>query len=149
MAPSECTRESETLAVVLAGRWPDACDQELRSHVEGCSACADVVTVATAFQPDRELARTAAVPPPAHVWWRAQTRVRADAQLMAWRPMVWTHAAAAAVVAGVALAYLSRLSIPASVGTEVMSAMAPPLLTASACMMLATPIAMFLAFRNS
>jgi hypothetical protein len=149
MGPSECAREGETLSVVLAGRWPDACDQELRSHVEVCSVCAQVAAVAAAFEADRDLARTAAVAPAADVWWAAKTRLRADAQAVASRPIVWTHAGAAAVVAGVALAYISRFSIYDAVGTEVMSIMAPPLLMASAAVILATPLAMIVAFRNS
>jgi hypothetical protein len=149
MTPSECAREHETLAVVLAGQWPDACDEKLRSHVEECGACAEVAAIAAAFQADRDLTRTAPVPPAAHVWWRAIARSRAEAGLVASRPIVWTQAGAAAAVAGVALGYISRLSIPTSVGTDVMSLVAPPLLIAGGAMILATPLAVLLTFWNN
>jgi hypothetical protein len=149
VTPIECAHENETLAVVLAGRWPDACEQELRSHVETCGACAEVLAIAAAFRADRDLTRTAPVPPAAHVWWRGTARLRANACLAASRPIVWTQAGAAAAVAGVALAYVSHLSIPTSVGTDVMTLIAPPLLIAGAAMILATPLAVLLAFRNN
>ena len=149
MMPSECARENDTLAAVLAGQWPDACGETLRAHVAACSACAEVVAIAAAFQADRDLTRTAPVPPVAHVWWRARAQTGVDAGRVASRPIVWTQAGSAAAVAGVAVAYLSRLSISASLGADVMSLVAPPLLIAGAAMILATPLAVLLAFRNN
>jgi hypothetical protein len=149
VTPIECARENESLAVVLAGRWPDACEQELRSHVETCGACAEVVGIAAAFRADRDLTRTAPVPPAAHVWWRGTARLRADAGVAVSRPIVWVQAGAAAVVAGVALAYVSRVSIATWVGTDMMALIAPPLLITGAAMILATPLAVLLAFRNN
>ena len=147
--PIECARENESLAAVLAGRWPDACEQELRSHVKTCGACAQVVAIAAAFRVDRDLMRTAPVPPAALVWWRGTARLRADAGVAASRPIVWIQAGAAAVVAGVALASVPRVSIATWVGTDVMALIAPPLLIAGAVMILATPLAVLLAFRNN
>ena len=149
MTPIECAHEDETLGVVLAGRWPDACEQELRSHVETCGACAEVVAIAAAFRADRDLTRTAPVPSAAHVWWRGTGRLRADAGLSASRPIVWMQAGAAAAVGGVALAYVSHLSIATSVGIDVIALIAPPLLITGAAMILATPLAVLLAFRNN
>jgi len=149
MKPIECAREHATLTAVLAGQWPDACDEELRSHVMACSACAEVVAVAGAFRGDRDLIRSAEVPPAAHVWWRAAARSRADAGAVAFRPIVWTQAGAAAAVAGVALGFVSRLSIPLPNGTDVTWLIAPPLLIAGAAMVLLTPLALVLALRNN
>ena len=36
----ECQREREVAAVVRAGRWPNACEHELRTHVTACAQCA-------------------------------------------------------------------------------------------------------------
>jgi anti-sigma factor RsiW len=148
MKPMECVRENETLTAVLAGQWPDECDEELRSHVVACSACVEVVAVAGAFRGDHDLRRSADVPPVAHVWWRAAARLRSDASVVAFRPIVWTHAGAAAAVAGVAAAYFSRLSIPPA-GTDVTWIIGPPLLIAGAAMVLLTPLVILLALRNN
>ena len=148
MKPIACAREHETLAALLTGQWPDACDEELRSHVLACSACVEVVAVAGAFRGERDLIRSAEVPPAAHVWWRAAARLRADAGVVAFRPIVWMQAGAAAAVAGVAAAYFSRLSIPPA-ATDVTWLIAPPLVIAGAAMVLLTPLALLLALRNN
>lgn len=148
MKAIECPRENETLTAVLAGQWPDACDDELRSHVMACSVCVEVVAVAGAFRGDRDLICSAEVPSAAHVWWRAAARSRADAGVVTFRPIVWTQAGAAAAVAGVAAAYFSRLSIPPA-GTDVTWLILPPLVIAGAAMVLLTPLALLLALRNN
>ena len=42
----ECRHELEVAALVRAGRWPDACEPELRAHVSSCADCREAVTIA-------------------------------------------------------------------------------------------------------
>ena len=114
-----------------------------------CRACADVIAVAAAFGADRDVTSSAPVPPATHVWWRANVRLRADADRTASRPIVWMQAATAAAVIGVALAYVPRLSGTSWVDPDVVSLLAPPLVIAGALMMLATPLAALAAFRRA
>jgi hypothetical protein len=72
-----CSQQERVAAAVRNGEWPDGCDAELRTHVENCPACSDVVLVAQALRQSR--AATLAMPelPPAGIlWWRAQIRHR-------------------------------------------------------------------------
>jgi len=94
---TDCGGEVELLEALTSGRWPDACTPELREHVTTCQSCADLVEVVLALTRDHaDLARTAPVPSPAIVWWRAQMRARREAAEAASRPIT--------VVQGLALA---------------------------------------------
>jgi hypothetical protein len=104
----ECAREPEIVSVVLAGRWPDACDAELQVHVEACDVCSDVVTIAAVLHQDRELGRRdVQVPAAGQVWWRAAVRARLEGAHAAARPMTWLHGIAGACAAGLAAAATS------------------------------------------
>lgn len=72
-----CSQQERVAGVIQAGQWPDACDPELRAHVEGCQTCKDVVLVAQALRRSRSAAIQAPqLPSPGLLWWRAQIRRR-------------------------------------------------------------------------
>ena len=102
-----CERDQEVAAVVACGRWPEDCSEELRSHIEGCTICTDVLEVARALHEDHELASVQAQVPAADlVWWRAELRVRQEAVRSASRPITLVQAFGAASAVGVAAALL-------------------------------------------
>jgi hypothetical protein len=101
MLPYECRTEADVLQAVVEGQWPDQCDRGLLAHVEGCSTCRDLVAVAPLLREDAAAARRAAsVPSAGTVWYRAQVRMRADAERRAIRPVHTTAALAAACTCG-------------------------------------------------
>jgi hypothetical protein len=106
----ECTREREIVEAVAAGRWPDACGDELRNHAASCRTCNEVVLVASAIHEQRalDLAQTH-VPPAGLIWWRTQLRTRQEAVRRAERPLTIAHALAAASIAGVSAALIGQL----------------------------------------
>src|SRR3569833_2718521 len=77
MSPFSCAREREVSGVLHKGHWPHACPEELRTHVESCRNCTDLVLVTESLQTSRR--QTAELPrlqPPGAIWWRAQLRRR-------------------------------------------------------------------------
>jgi hypothetical protein len=103
----ECVREAEVVEAVISGRWPAACDPELRSHAMECHICKDIVLVSSALQGERDPAVLKATLPSAGlVWWRAELRARREAARVAERPMKFVHSLAAASAAGVVGALL-------------------------------------------
>ena len=74
---TSCPFEKEIRQRLALGQWPDACPQELRTHVSGCRSCGDLVLVSEAFHHARVESVAAARPvPPAILIWRAQLRKR-------------------------------------------------------------------------
>lgn len=103
----ECVREAEVVEAVISGRWPAACDPELRSHAMDCHICKDIVLVSSALQGERDSAvLNATLPAAGLVWWRAELRARREAARAAERPMKLVHSLAAASAAGVVGALL-------------------------------------------
>jgi hypothetical protein len=147
----ECSREHEVVAVVLSGRWPDACDRQLREHAEACAVCRDVVAIAPALRQDQRLADVQ-VPAAGQIWWRSAIRARAEAARAAARPMIWLQALAGAGAVGAALAGVSvawpriegtvRVFMPSN-GPWLQEAL--PLLMAVAIGVVAAPIVFYLA----
>ncbi|PYT79236.1 MAG: hypothetical protein DMG40_17130 [Acidobacteria bacterium] len=81
-----CTSEMALEATLRQGRWPHACDPDLRAHVDGCRDCQELVLIAQALQRARSnreqpaglhLARVSGSP--GLLWWRAQLRRRKEA----------------------------------------------------------------------
>ena len=106
----ECIREHEVVEAVTSGRWPEACDPELRAHALSCPVCKDVTFVATALYEEREAAVAGAgVPSAGLVWWRAELRARRDAVRAAERPMTLVQSLAAASAAGVVVALIGGM----------------------------------------
>src|SRR5579859_6937960 len=74
---TSCSQEIELTRALREGRWPTACDPELRQHVEQCEACNDLVFVATTLGQarDQEMEGPSAMSP-GLLWWRAQLQRR-------------------------------------------------------------------------
>jgi hypothetical protein len=91
-----CDQEAAVLEAVTSGRWPQACDSELRAHALQCSICADVVLVAQTIQQENVWARTeVALPAAGLVWWKAQMRARREATVRAAEPIAIVESVAA------------------------------------------------------
>jgi hypothetical protein len=89
MSPFTCTREREVTELLHQGFWPEACPAELRTHVETCRSCSDLVLVTQALQTSRR--QTVDIPrleSPGALWWRAQLRRRNAAIAMVGRPIL-------------------------------------------------------------
>jgi hypothetical protein len=83
-----CPHEAEAKAVLRRGHWPDACEPELRQHVETCDRCASQLLVLHAFQSARaEAVQVARLDHPDLLWWRAQLRRRNSALQRVGRPV--------------------------------------------------------------
>ena len=154
MSHQICARESEVLAIVRAGQWPDCCDAELQSHVLDCPPCSEAAAVAAAMLADNEAAmKTATVPPSGVVWWRAQRRVRQEATSTAMRAATAVQAltVAAAVVVLTAIVGAAALTIDWSSlvarGSDVVRFTLPFVLVTAACLMLA-PVALYFVYRR-
>lgn len=104
----ECRREFEVAALVRAGRWPLACEPELRAHVAGCAECHEAVTI-TELMLEADRGADVHVPSPAQMWWRLAVRARLEREQAAARPVVWLQGIAAACGVGVALAVVGQL----------------------------------------
>jgi hypothetical protein len=103
MKTYDCEFESEVLAAVVEGRWPERADTELRTHASTCSICSDVAVIGAAIDADREALRAeAALPDGGLVWWRAQLRARREAAKVAGRPITAAQVLALAAAAGLA-----------------------------------------------
>lgn len=101
----ECTHEAAVVDAVLAGRWPQRCDDSVVAHAGSCDICRDVIAIATLMHDDSERSRyDVPVPAAGQVWWRSAIRARMESTEAAMRPMTWMHAITAAVAAGVLLA---------------------------------------------
>lgn len=88
MKADRCDRESAVLEALLAGRWPDACDEELRAHAADCAVCSEVVLVSQILrQEDAAALAQARLPAPGLVWWKAQIRARRAAAERAAAPI--------------------------------------------------------------
>jgi hypothetical protein len=111
MNTPECRREQEVIEAVLTGQWPGSSDTDLRSHVEMCAICKDVVSVVHALNQDNKLASSGIQLPSAGlVWWRSELRARREAVRAAERPLRLAHAFGAACGLGVFAALVMQLS---------------------------------------
>jgi hypothetical protein len=100
MKLDHCERETEVLESVRAGCWPQACDDDLRAHVDQCPICAELIMVAEALRQEDAAARSeVTLPAPGFIWWKAQIRARHMADERAAAPINM-----AAQVAGVCAA---------------------------------------------
>jgi hypothetical protein len=103
-----CAYEKEVTQLMLRGGWPAACPAELRTHVNACRSCADMVLVTASFQREREAAaRAARISTPGALWWRAQLRRRNAAVERIAKPMMGAHLFALFVCAAVMIVSLT------------------------------------------
>jgi hypothetical protein len=94
-----CSQEERVTASIQANQWPNACEPELRAHVEQCTVCSDVVLVAQALRQSRTAAVQAAQPlSPGLLWWRAQIRRKNAALERVMQPVVVAEKVAALIV---------------------------------------------------
>jgi hypothetical protein len=85
---NECAREADVLEALQTSAWPECCGGELRTHVQACSSCTDLVDVVQPLlQEHRAAMLEARVPSSGIVWWRAQMRARREAARTATRPI--------------------------------------------------------------
>jgi hypothetical protein len=89
MSPFTCAREREVTELLDLGCWPDACPEDLRTHVESCRICSDLVVVSQAFQAaHRQTAPLPHLESAGALWWRAQLRRRNAAIEKVGRPIL-------------------------------------------------------------
>jgi hypothetical protein len=115
-----------------------------------CPECGPLVALAQQIRQEFEhTARTARVPTPEIIWWRAQMRARQEAASKAAQPIVFTQALAIAALIGLLVSVAGRLTLPAlsfadmapaSVGLPVLYIV----LAAALCLFIA-PVAVYLA----
>ena len=85
-----CAREQELSEVLRVGHWPEACDPQLREHVNSCEPCGELVLLSQAFQASRADAMSQAnLSHPGTLWWRAQLRRRNEAVQKLSQPTQW------------------------------------------------------------
>jgi hypothetical protein len=147
-----CEHEHDIVPVVLSGRWPEGCDDELRAHAESCATCREVVAIASVLRLDKERVGEVPVPAAGQIWWRSAIRARADAARAAARPMVWLQALTGAAAVGIVLAGMSmlwprvagtlRLVLPSN-GTSMQEVL--PMLLLVALGLLAAPVVFYFA----
>lgn len=111
MRRNECPREADLLDALQTTAWPDACGQDLRTHVRECHFCEELAAIVLPLLDEHRTAtREARVPSSAIVWWKSQRRARLEAAMAAARPIaIWQYLCAACAVglmAG-ALGYVS------------------------------------------
>ena len=88
MKVPQCENELAVTGLLQSGRWPEACDAALRSHVESCAVCSEVVLVAGLLQEaNSSLLAEMNLPDAGLVWWKAQLRARREAAELAARPI--------------------------------------------------------------
>ena len=75
-----CPSEPELEATLRQGRWPHACDPDLRAHVDGCRDCQELVLITQTLQKAKPNGQQLALlRSPGLLWWRAQLRRRNEA----------------------------------------------------------------------
>lgn len=144
---SECPRAQEALDLVRAGRWPDSCDDETRSHIRACVDCGESVQVASMIAADYHSAmRSAPVPSSGLVWWRAQRRARAEAERTATRVITVVQGASVAIGVAVAVAVVGPDSVSRAFAfLSAMPGWSLPLLGVLTASLALTPVAVYLA----
>ena len=150
-----CSREPEILDAMMAGRWPNACGDELPAHAKSCALCADLVLVATAITNDVPEAH---VPTSAVVWWRMQRREREEAARAASRTI--TIVQASSIVAAIAAVLIILGGVSAMSETwrngiahvfqqlNTLPGWGLPLLCTLALILAAAPVALYFAVRE-
>ncbi len=88
-----CRYARELADALKSGHWPYGCGSELRSHVESCRECGDVVLLTQVFREARtESERESVLDASGLLWWKAQLRRRNEAAEQASRPIAVAQA---------------------------------------------------------
>jgi hypothetical protein len=83
-----CACEKEVTQALKDGHWPQGCGPELRTHVDSCGNCSDLVLVTQTFLRARsESEHSAPCGSPSLLWWRVQLRRRNAATERVSRPI--------------------------------------------------------------
>ena len=107
MKVPQCGKERAVTEMLQSGRWPEACDSALRSHVENCAVCSEIVLVAQFLQEDHAaLLAEMKLPDAGLVWWKAQLRARREAAELATRPIALAERFAVACGAAALLVFI-------------------------------------------
>jgi predicted anti-sigma-YlaC factor YlaD len=149
VADTTCPRETELLDVISAGRTPDG---ELANHLDACSGCNDLFTVAAAILDDRNAAiHEANIPPSGAIWWRMQMRAYYDAQRTASRTATVVQAVVLLGALLVAGAILGRQTLVTAFTAITRIPLAPwsiPLAVAIALLAIVTPAVLWVAMAD-
>ena len=104
MSPFSCVREREVTDLLHRGHWPDACPSNLRSHIDTCRICSDLVLVTQTMQAaKKQSAELPRLEPAGAIWWRAQLRRRNAAIEKVTRPILGAQIFALVVALVVAI----------------------------------------------
>jgi len=107
MKAPQCEKEPAVTELLQSGRWPEACDAALRSHVESCAVCSEVALVAGLLREENAaLLADVKLPDAGLVWWKAQLRARREAAEFAARPIALAERFALACGLAVLLAFM-------------------------------------------
>jgi hypothetical protein len=107
MTDQACPYEESVAEAARSGEW----SPELKSHRNGCLACAELTLVAAALATDAKMleALDAPLPDPSAVWLRARLATRERDFQRATRAIVWVQRAAVAVALAVGMAFIPGL----------------------------------------
>ena len=87
MTMISCNRREDVVAMLRNGHWPDACEEALRAHIDGCSRCKEQVLIAQSFQEARlQSIDEARLGSAQALWCKAQIRRRDAALIQVGRP---------------------------------------------------------------
>ncbi len=107
MKVPQCEKEQAVTEMLQCGRWPEACDPALRTHVENCPVCSEVVLVGQLLREENaSLLADMKLPDAGLVWWKAQLRARREAAELATRPIALAERFAVACGLASLLAFL-------------------------------------------
>jgi hypothetical protein len=113
MTVQSCPHENSVITAILAGRWPDQCDESLHAHAAQCETCRELVEVVSLLRADRrQLHDEMRVPSAGQIWWRAAIRARLEASERVGRPLSWVFGVLVASVVGLTLAVAELLWSP-------------------------------------
>jgi hypothetical protein len=112
MTQPQCPHEHGVITAILAGRWPDQCDEALQGHAVLCEVCRELVEVVSLLRVDRQQLDEMRVPSAGQIWWRAAIRARLEASQQVAGPLSWAFGVLVACVAGLALAVAELLWSP-------------------------------------
>lgn len=102
-----CSYERELTQALRNGQWPQGCEPELRTHVDVCSNCRDLVLVTQALLCARhESEHSVVAGSPGLLWWRAQLRRRHDTAERISRPVTIAQLFAWLVIVMVGIAFV-------------------------------------------